>query len=78
MVELINIIIGVVVLILGLPIGSFLASKTKEELKSGQIWFKTIITLSLIGSVVAIFLRSEGFFFGSLFIAIVTSRSLKR
>ena len=78
MVEFINIIIGVVVLILGIPIGSFLASKTKEELKSGQVWFKTIIVLSLIGAVAAVFLRSDVFFFSSLFIAIVTSRSLKK
>ena len=78
MVEFINIIIGVVVLILGIPIGSFLASKTKEELKSGQAWFKTIIVLRLIGAVVAVFLRSDIFFFSSLFIAIVTSSSLRK
>ena len=78
MVEFINILIGVVALILGIPIGSFLASKTKEELKSGQVWFKTIIVLSLVGSIVAIFLRSDVFFFSSLFIAIVTSRSLRK
>ena len=36
-------LIGVVVLILGAPIGDFLAKKTQEELKPGQFWFKTII-----------------------------------
>lgn len=73
-----NYLIGILVLILGWPIGSFLASKTKEELKSGQKWFKTIIVVSLIGSVVAAFIQSDALFFGFLFIAVVTSRSLKK
>ena len=47
--EFIKLIIGVMVLILGIPIGNFLARQTKEELKDGQKWFRLIITLSLIG-----------------------------
>ena len=74
--ELLDIIIGVVVLILGIPIGNFLAGKTKDELKSGQSWFKLIIVISLIGSVVGDFLRNDALLFSFLFITIVTSRSL--
>ncbi len=69
-------LIGIVILILGWPIGDFLAKKTKEELKSGQLWFKTIIIVGLICSVFAAFIASDALFFGFLFIAVVTSRSL--
>lgn len=74
--ELINIIIGIVVLILGIPIGSLLAKYTKDELKSGQRWFKLLIIISLIGAVISAVLQNDVLFFGFLFIAIVTSRSL--
>ncbi len=74
--EIFKILIGVLVLLLGIPIGTFLAKKTKEELKPGQVWFKLIIILSLIGGVVGAFLRNDILFFSFLFIAIVTSRSL--
>ena len=70
--------IGVFIIILGIPIGNLLAKKTREELKSGQPWFKLIIILSLIGGVVGAFLRSDVLFFSFLFIALVTSRSLKK
>lgn len=69
-------IIGVAVLILGVPIGDFLAKKTKDELKSGQAWFKAIIILSIVGSIIAAFYRSDVLLFSFLFIAVVSSRSL--
>jgi len=47
--EMIKITIGVLILLLGIPIGNFLAKITKEELKSGQKEFKLIVIISLIG-----------------------------
>lgn len=76
--ELINLIIGIVVLVLGFPLGSFLAKQTKEELKSGQKWFKLIVILSLISGTIGLILKNDVLLFSSFFIAIVTSRSLKR
>ena len=76
--EITNLIIGVVVLFLGIPIGNYLAKKTREELKSGQIWFKSIIIISLISGAVSLILRNDVLLFAFFFIAIVTSRSLKR
>ena len=74
--ELIKIILGVVFLALGIPIGNYLAKITKEELKDGQVWFKLIILISLIFGVVGLILGSDVLLFTMFFIAIVTSRSL--
>ena len=69
--------LGMILLLLGIPIGSFLAKLTSEELPQGQIWFKLIIIFSLLGSLVALFLGNDVLLFSFAFIAIVTSRSLK-
>jgi len=74
--EAFKIIIGIVVLAFGIPIGNFLAKMTREELKSGQIWFKIIIIFSIVGAVLALVFRDDVLLFTLLFIAIVTSRSL--
>jgi uncharacterized membrane protein HdeD (DUF308 family) len=71
-------LIGVALLILGIPIGNLLAKATKEELKSGKKWFKLIIIIGLIGAVVSLILGKDALLFTFLFIAIVTSRSIKR
>lgn len=76
--EYLKIIIGIIVLVLGIPIGHYLAKITKDELKSGQRWFKVIIVVGLISAVISAVLQNDVLFFGFLFIAIVTSRSLKR
>ncbi|MEK6830162.1 MAG: hypothetical protein AABY15_08665 [Nanoarchaeota archaeon] len=76
--EILKIAIGIAILLLGIPIGSYLAQKTKEELKEGQKWFKLIIVASLICSVVSLIIRNDSLFFSFLFIALVTSRSLKQ
>ena len=68
---------GIIVLLLGFPVGNLLAKYTKEELKKGQIWFKLIIIISLAISVTALILKNDFLLFSFLFIAIVTSRSLK-
>lgn len=76
--DLIQIIVSLIVLALGIPIGNFLAKITKEELRSGQKWFKIIIILCLIGAVFFLIFEEDALLFSLLFIAIVTSRSLKK
>ena len=76
--EILNILIGFIVLILGIPIGNFLAKYTKEELKDGKPWFKLIILVGLIGGIVGLIIRNDAVLFSFLFIAVVTGRSLKK
>jgi hypothetical protein len=76
--EVLKIVLGVIFLLLGLPIGKFLSKITKEELKVGQPWFKLIILISLIGAIASAFYLNDILFFSFLFIAIVTSKSLKK
>lgn len=76
--EIIKLIIGILILLLGFPIGSYLAKSTKEESKSGQRWFKLIIIISLIGGVIGLIFGNDILMFSFFFIAIVASRSLKR
>jgi hypothetical protein len=76
--EIFKLIIGILVLVLAIPLGSFLAKSTKEELKEGKRWFKLIIIASLIGAIASLILKNDILFFSFLFILIVTSRSLMR
>lgn len=76
--EVIKMAIGILILLLGFPIGIFLAKLTKEEIKSGQIWFKLIVLFAFLGAIAALFLRNDVLLFSFLFIGIVTSRSLKK
>jgi len=76
--EIIQLVFGILILILGIPIGNFLAKQTKEELKSGQKWFKIIIILSALGAIASAILQNDFLLFSLLFIAIVTSRSLRK
>jgi|TARA_Y100000310_G_scaffold32203_1_gene30585 hypothetical protein len=75
--EIIKLIIGILVLISAFPIGSYLAKITKEELKQGKKWFKLIILVSLIGTIISLILKKDILFFSFLFVAIVTSRNLR-
>jgi len=76
--ELFKLLIGVGVLVLGFPIGEILARKTKEELKAGKKWFKLIIYASLLGGVAGMLIRNDVLMFSFFFIALVTSRSLRK
>jgi hypothetical protein len=76
--EAYNLSLGVILLVLGIPIGNVLAKMTKEELKSGKKWFKILIAFSLIGAVIFLIFRNDTLLFIFLFIAVVTSRSLKK
>ncbi len=75
--QITNILIGILVLALGFPIGSYLAKNTKEELKSGQKWFKLIVIVGLIGGGIGLVVGNDVMLFSFFFIAIVTSRGLK-
>ena len=74
--EIVRLVIGVLVLVAGFPIGNILAQLTKEELAIGGIWFKAIIILCLIGGVIGLILRNDFLMFSLFFVAIVTSRCL--
>ena len=74
--EIVKVIIGVFVLVLGFPIGKYLAKSTKEELKSGKKWFKAIIILSSVLAFVGLIIKNDFLLFGFSFVAIVASRSI--
>jgi hypothetical protein len=76
--ETLKVVIGIAVLILGIPIGNILAKKTREELRGGQRWFNLLVITSLAGGMIAAILGSDTLMFSFFFIAIVTSRSLRR
>jgi len=75
--DLTKILMGIIVLFLSVFVGNLLAKFTKEELKTGQGWFRIIIILSLIIGVVGLIIGNDVLMFTMFFIAIVTSRSLK-
>ena len=72
-----KLLIGLVILILGIPIGNILARFTKEELADGEKYFKILIVVCLIGAIVSVIFRNDSLMFTFLFISIITSRSLK-
>jgi len=78
MLEMLKILIGVIVLILGIPIGNILAKYTKEELKDGRKWFNLLIFIGLIGGLIGAIIQNDSLMFSFLFIAVVTIRSLRR
>jgi len=74
---MLELIIGLIILLLGIPLGSFLAKLTKEELGEGQKWFRIVIIFGVVGTIISLYLRNDYLLFTSLFIIIVTSRSLR-
>ena len=76
--KIFQLLIGVAVLALAFPIGDILAKKTKEELKAGKKWFKIIVYASLFGGIIGMLIRSDVLMFSFFFMALVTSRSLRK
>ena len=74
--EIIKILVGIVVLFFSVFIGNLLAKLTKEELKTGQGWFRRIIILSLTGAVISLIIKNDILLFTFLFITIITSKSI--
>ncbi|MFB6246356.1 MAG: hypothetical protein ABEI74_02060 [Candidatus Pacearchaeota archaeon] len=75
--EFVQILIGLVVLVLGIPVGDGLAKVTKEELDEGQKWFKLLVLIGLVGGTVGLIIENDIILFTFFFIAIVSSRSIK-
>ena len=76
--EAIKIIIGIIILILGFPIGNLLAKYTKEEINGGRRWLNTLSLLGLLGALIGLIIGNDAILFTFAFIAIVTSRSLPK
>ena len=76
--EIFKLLIGVLVLVLGFLIGNFLAKVTKDELKQGRKWFKLIVIISLVGGFIGLIISNDVLMFSFFFIAIITSRSLRK
>lgn len=75
--EVFRLLIGIAILFLGIPIGNLLARATKEELGQRRIWFMVLILLCFVGSILGVIFENDALLFSLLFIAIVTSRSLR-
>ncbi|MCA9487463.1 MAG: hypothetical protein KC516_00715 [Nanoarchaeota archaeon] len=74
--QIFKLLIGVAVLLLGIPIGSLLARWTKEELKEIQKWIKLLVILGVMGGIVALIFGNDAIMFSCFFVAVVSSRSL--
>ncbi len=74
--EIIKILIGILILVFGIPIGNYLNKKTEDEQKQGQKWFKLLIFIGLIGGFMGLVVGIDWIMFGFFFITIITSRSL--
>lgn len=74
--EIVKILIGIAVLIFGVFIGNLLAKSTKEELKSGQTWFKIILILGMAGAIIGLIIKNDILLFTFLFLTVITSRSI--
>ncbi len=74
--EILKLLVSVLFLILAWPVGIFLAKITKEELKSGQKYFKIILWLSLILGFAGLIFQNDYLLFTMFFIAVVVSKSL--
>lgn len=76
--EIIKLLLGIVVLVLGVPVGNWLCKVTTDEQSMGQVWFKLIAILGLIGGFVGLIINNDAILFTGFFIAIVTSRSIRK
>jgi len=74
--EWLELLIGMFVLIIGIPIGNLLRKYTEDELKIGKKWFKLLTYLGIVGGFVGLIINNDTIMFTFFFIAIVTSRSL--
>lgn len=73
----INLLIGMFVLLFGIPIGNLLAKITKEEISQGQRWFKLVSFSALLGALISLVIGNDVLLFSFAFIAIVSSKSIK-
>jgi hypothetical protein len=74
--EMLKLLIGAFVLVLGFPIGNILRNKTMDEQKEGWKYFKIIVYIGLVFGFLGLVIQNDWLMFSFFFIAIVTSRSL--
>jgi hypothetical protein len=75
---MIELLIGIIVLFLGIPIGDYLKKNVDlEEIVQGKKWFGMVINVCLFGGVIGLIFGNDPIMFSLFFIAIVTSRSAK-
>ncbi len=77
MLQITKILIGIVILALGFPIGNWIYKATKEEVIKGQKWIKALTLLGLAGGILGLILGNDFILFSSFFVSIVCSRSIK-
>ncbi|VVB79451.1 Uncharacterised protein [uncultured archaeon] len=73
---MIQLLVAIIVVLLGFPIGIILSKLTKEELKGGEKWFKLLVFLAAITAIFGLFTQNDPLFFSSLFLIAVTSQSI--
>ncbi len=78
MVDIFKVLIGIIVLTGGYFLGNFLAFKTKEEIEKGQIYFKILTMGGLFGGFVGMIIKNDVIMFSLFFVAVLSSRSLKK
>ncbi len=65
----------VLLLILGVPAGYWIAWMCRDELVQGRKWFLTLMVISVIFSIISLFFLEFSYFFSCLFIAIISGVS---
>lgn len=73
-----KLIFGTIFLILAYPIGNILRKYTEDEQKIGKPWFIALTWFGLIGGLLGLILQKDWLMFIGFFIAIISSRSLKK
>ena len=72
-----ELVIGILVLILAFPLGSYLRKLTLDENKQGKKWFFYIMILGIIGAVASLIFRNDVLMFTFLFTAVIALQSWK-
>ncbi len=71
-------ILEVIVLILAIPIGYLLAWMARDELIIGRKWFRIMMVLSILLSILFLILNNFAIFYTLIFILIVAFISYKK
>jgi len=70
-----ELVIGILVLILAFPLGSYLRKLTLDEQKQGKKWFFYIMILGVLGAIISLILRNDVLMFTSLFTSVIALQS---
>lgn len=75
--EWLQLLIGTFALVLGFPVGNILRKRTMDEQVQGKQYFIILTIIGLLGGITGLILRRDWMLFSFLFIAIVSSRSIR-